>query len=412
MEKVLARFLHYIGIDTQSSENSPSVPSSQGQLLLGKELARELKSLGLKDVRQDKNGYVMATLPGNIPHQTPVIGFIAHLDTSPDYPGKNIKPQLVRNYQGGPLVLNRQQGIRMEEKDYPELSNYYGQDLVTTDGTTLLGADDKAGIAEIITALDYLLRHPEIKHGPIRVAFTPDEEIGKGTDHFNLNLFAADFAYTVDGGELGLLETENFNAASATFTIRGVNVHPGTAKNKMINSQLFLNDIIAFFPGKEIPAATENYEGFYHLLDIAGSVEKTVVRYLIRDHDRQKFEERKALAQSCRDTVNARYGMNLVSLEIKDAYYNMKEILDKHPHIIELAQRAMQQAGVPPRLNPIRGGTDGARLSFRGLPTPNLFTGGHNFHGRYEFIPVPSMIKAVATIVNICRLGAELEWPR
>jgi len=407
MEKVVERFLRYVRFDTRSDEKSRECPSTAFQFDLARELVRELKSIGLQDANVDSNGYVMATLPANAPRSCPVIGFIAHLDTSPDFSGKDVKPQVIRNYRGGDIILNDAQQIILRENEFPELKKYVGQDLITTDGTTLLGADDKAGIAEIITAVDYLRRHPEILHGAIRIAFTPDEEIGRGADRFDVKKFGADFAYTVDGGELGQLEAENFNAASAVFTIRGKNVHPGTAKNKMVNSVLVAQEILGFFPSNETPAKTEGYQGFYHVTDITGTVEETIIRYIIRDHDRKRFERRKQAVRSCCETINKRHRADLVSLEIKDSYFNMKEILEKHSHVTDLAMRAMRELQIKPLLTPIRGGTDGARLSFMGLPTPNLFTGGHNFHGRYEFIPIPSMVKAVQTIVKICELGAK-----
>jgi len=405
MEEVCERFLRYIAFDTASDENSHSIPSTKSQLAFGKTLVRELLELGLKQCTQDKNGYVMATLPANIKGKIPVIGLIAHLDTSSECSGCNIRPHLIKNYPGGDILLNDELGIYLLEAEFPELKKYYGQDLITTDGTTLLGADDKAGIAEIVTAMAYLLKHPEIEHGPIRLAFTPDEEIGRGCDHFNLEKFGADFAYTIDGGELGQLETENFNAATATFTIHGKSVHPGTAKNKMINSVLVALELIDMFPANEIPAKTEGYEGFFHLINITGTVEQTVLKYIIRDHDLEIFERRKGFAESCAGQINRKYNAELVKLEIKDTYYNMKEILEQHPHVPALAEQAMRDMKIEPLKVPIRGGTDGARLSFMGLPTPNLFTGGHNFHGRYEFIPVQSMQKAVETIVRICELA-------
>ena len=407
MEKVVERFLRYVNFNTRSDEKSASCPSTTFQLELARDLVRELKGIGIYDADVDENGYVMATLPANVsPGTSPVIGFIAHLDTSPEFSGKDIKPQIVRNYRGGDIVLNRDQQILLKESEFPELKKYIGQDLITTDGTTLLGADDKAGIAEIMTALAYLQRHPEIPHGTVRVAFTPDEEIGRGADRFDVKKFGADFAYTVDGGELGQLETENFNAASAVFTIKGKNIHPGSAKNKMINSILIAREIMDFFPPGEIPAKTEGYQGFFHVNEITGTVEETVIKYIIRDHDARQFERRKQMAISCREKINKRYKSDLVSLDLKDSYRNMKEVLAKHPHVKELALRAMRELQITPLLTPIRGGTDGARLSFMGLPTPNLFTGGHNFHGKYEFIPIPSMLKAVQTIVNICKLGS------
>lgn len=408
LQEVQERFLRYVQTDTACNENSTACPSTGGQLAFGQELVRELKEIGLSDVTQDKNGYIMASLPANISAAVPVVGFIAHLDTSPDFSGAKIRPRIIRRYSGGDILLNREQQIYLREKDFPELKSYLGQDLIVTDGTTLLGADDKAGVAEIVSAMEYLLNNPQIKHGPLRIAFTPDEEIGRGSDLFDLKKFGAEFAYTVDGGKVGQLETENFNAASATFTIRGTSVHPGSAKGKMINSLLIAPEVMAAFPPGETPAHTEGYEGFYHLHDLFGSVDKTVLRYIIRDHDRKKFEERKTKVQAIKELINRNYGQDLVGLELKDTYYNMKEVLDRHPWVAALALRAIRAAGLEPETPPIRGGTDGARLSYLGLPTPNLFTGGHNFHGPYEFIPIPSMEKAVQVIVNICEMAPEM----
>lgn len=403
--EVITRFLHYISYDTTSDDSSNSFPSTKNQIYFAQVLVKELKAIGLSGVNLDEKGYIMATLPANTAKPAPTIGFIAHMDTAPEYTGKNIKPQIIKAYPGGDILLNRKLNIYLREKEFPELQNYRGQDLITTDGTTLLGADDKAGIAEIITAMNYLIKHPEILHGQIRIAFTPDEEIGKGADFFNVKKFNANFAYTVDGGELGQIEIENFNAATAEYIIYGRNVHPGTAKNKMVNSMLKINDIISYFPKKETPAETQLYEGFFHLHQINGSVEETSLRYLIRDHDKENFYKRKTMAHNCMQYINNKYGDGTVSLNIKDSYYNMKEIIDKHPEIVNLAINALKEVGIKPLLAPIRGGTDGARLSYMGLPTPNLFTGGHNFHGKYEFIPIPSMVKAVETIVMICKLG-------
>lgn len=409
MEPVIERFLKYVRYNTTSDESSELVPSTKAQLQFGQDLVTELKKIGLEDACIDNNGYVMATLPANIETSAPTVGFIAHLDTSPDYLANDVKPQIIHEYYGKDILLSQAQNIYLKPSEFPELRQYLGQDLIVTDGSTLLGADDKAGIAEIVSALEYLGHHPEIPHPRIRVAFTPDEEIGRGADHFDVAKFDADFAFTVDGGELGQIEKENFNAALAVFTINGKNVHPGTAKNKMVNSLLYINEILAYFPAEQTPALTEGFEGFYHVMGIEGSVEKTQIRYIIRDHDRNLFEERKNKARQCVEYLKEKYGEGIVSLELKDSYYNMKEILDKHPEITGLAIQAMQEAGVEPLISPIRGGTDGARLSFMGLPTPNLFTGGHNFHGRYEFIPIPSMLKAVQTIVKICELAAAMK---
>ena len=409
MDNLLNRFLSYVRIDTQSDENSDRTPSTDKQWNLAKLLVEELRELGLSDVRVDEHCYVYATLPSNITdgRNVPTIGFIAHLDTSPDFTAENVNPQVVENYDGGDIVLNKDQNIVLSPKDFPELKNYIGQTLITTDGTTLLGADDKAGIAEIITAVEYLISHPEIKHGTIRLAFTPDEEIGRGTKYFDVQGFGADFAYTLDGGEIGELQFENFNAAEARLTIHGRNVHPGTAKNQMINSQHVAIELISMLPVQERPEFTEGYEGFFHLISFNGNVEQTDLHFIIRDHDRRKFEHKKQIMRQAVEFLNAKYQRPLIDLHLRDQYYNMREKIEPVMHIIELAKQAMIEAGVVPIIRPVRGGTDGAMLSYKGLPTPNLFTGGHNFHGRYEFIPLESMQKAVETVVNIIRLAAE-----
>ena len=402
MTNVIEKFLRYIKIDTQSDENSETCPSTEKQLNLANLLVKEMKILGLSDISLDENGYVMASLPSNVEkNKAPVVGFIAHMDTSPDFSGKEVKPKFINNYDGGEIILNEK--IIMSPKDFPELMKYVGQDLITTDGTTLLGADDKAGVAEIMTAMEYLINNPEIKHGPIRIGFTPDEEIGRGADHFDVKKFATDFAYTMDGGEIGELEYENFNAALATITVSGRNVHPGYAKDKMINSIHIAKELDALLSVEKRPEHTEGYEGFYHLIDFKGEVEQTVFRYIIRDHDRQKFEFLKEYLQSCTDLLNSKYG-NRIKLELKDQYYNMKEKIEPVMHVVETAIEAMEKVGVKPLVVPIRGGTDGARLSYMGLPTPNIFTGGHNFHGRFEYIPVESMQKAVEVIVEIVQI--------
>lgn len=401
-EKLVQRFIKYVKINTIADEASESCPSTKHQLVLAQLLAKELQDLGLENVILDTNGYVYGTLTSNLPNNADesTVGLIAHMDTAPDLSGENVQPKIIQNYQGGDIVLNQGKSIILSPQDFPELNNYLGQDLITTDGTTLLGADDKAGIAEIISALEYLIQNPDIKHGTIKVAFTPDEEIGRGADRFDVEGFGANFAYTVDGGELGEMEYENFNAASAVFTIQGRNVHPGTAKNKMINSMLIANEIVALFPENETPAHTEGYEGFYHLTNVSGSVEETTLKYIIRDHDQELFAMRKAFCQNVLNSISKKYP-GLVRLKLKDSYRNMKEIIDQHKYIVDIACEAMEKAGVSPKIKPIRGGTDGARLSFMGLPTPNIFTGGHNFHGKYEYIPIQSMVKAVETIVNI-----------
>ncbi len=406
-ESVVDRFLRYVKIDTQSDEHSTTVPSTEKQLKLATLLVEELKALGLEDAAVDGNGYVMASLPANNGGKGAVMGWIAHMDTSPDFTAEHVNPQIHPNYDGGEIILNKKAGIVLSPQDFPELLDYRGQDLITTDGTTLLGADDKAGVAEIMTALAYLQEHPEVKHGTLKVAFTPDEEIGRGADHFDVKKFGADFAYTVDGGGLGELEFENFNAALATITCTGRNVHPGTAKDKMINSMQVAMEYNALLPPAERPEHTEGYEGFFHLIDVTGEVEKTVMRYLVRDHDRQKFEQRKKLLREAGALLRLKHGKETVKVEIKDQYYNMREKIEPVRYVVDLAYEAMKACGVEPKVKPIRGGTDGARLSYMGLPTPNLFTGGHNFHGRFEFIPIPSMEKAVEVITRITRIVAD-----
>lgn len=381
-------------------------PSTPGQMVFAKFLEEELKKMGLEEITLDENGYLMATLPSNCDKQLPVVGFIAHLDTSPDMSGKHVKPRIVKNYDGGDITLNQELNIMLTPAEFPELLNYLGQDLIVTDGTTLLGADDKAGIAAIISAVAYLQAHPEIKHGKIRIAFNPDEEIGLGAHKFDVERFGADFAYTMDGGAVGELEYENFNAASAKVTILGRNVHPGTAKHKMINSMRVATQFIVMLPRWETPEHTEGYEGFYHLVGISGTVEKTELSYIIRDHDRARFESRKREIEHLVRKTNMEFPGS-TSVEIKDQYYNMREKIEPVMHIIEIAEKAMREAGVEPKVQPIRGGTDGAQLSFKGLPCPNIFAGGENFHGRYEFVAVQAMEKATDVVVNICRLVAE-----
>lgn len=407
MSKVVERFLKYVKFDTKSDEEKECCPSTEGQRVLGKELVLELEKLGLQEVIMDSNGYVMATLPANTDKSIPVIGFIAHMDTSPDMSGAKVKPQVIENYQGGDIVLNSAENIVLSPKAYPELSNYIGKTLITTDGTTLLGADDKAGIAEILTAVEYLIEHSEIPHGTIKVAFTPDEEIGRGADLFDVAKFNADFAYTVDGGSLGELECENFNAAGAKVIINGINVHPGSAKNKMVNSMLIASEFISLLPSDETPSNTEGYEGFFHLTSINGEVEKTTLNYIIRDFVMDSYEKRKALLKELEAKLNRKYGENTVRVEIKDQYKNMKEKIQPVMHIVDTAEKAMKLSEVTPKIVPIRGGTDGARLSFMGLPTPNLFTGGENFHGKFEYISTYSMEKAVEVILNIIKLYSE-----
>ena len=403
---VTDRFLDFVKFDTQSDELTNMTPSSPGQMEFAKYLKAILLGMGLSDVTLDENGYLFATLPSNMDCAVPVVGFIAHMDTSPDMSGRHVNPRIVMNYDGKAIVLNEAEGITLNPEDFPELVNYLGNDLIVTDGTTLLGADDKAGIAEIITAVAYLQSHPEIKHGKIRIGFNPDEEIGLGAHKFDVKAFGCDFAYTMDGGTVGELEYENFNAASAKVTIKGRNVHPGYAKHKMINSIRVANSFIAMLPRWETPEHTEGYEGFYHLVGIEGSVEQTVLTYIIRDHDRARFESRKReIEHLCRKT-NMEYP-GCCTAEIKDQYYNMREKIEPQMHIIEIAKKAMELSGIEPKVQPIRGGTDGAQLSFKGLPCPNIFAGGENFHGRYEYVPIQSMEKATEVIVNICKLIAE-----
>ena len=401
------RFLQYVKFDTQSDELTNMTPSTPGQMVFAEQLEKELRSLGLKDISLDENGYLMATLPGNIEgKKVPTVGFIAHLDTSPDMSGRHVNPRIVQKYDGGTIILNEQQGIVLSPEEFPELLHYVGQDLIVTDGTTLLGADDKAGVAEIITAVDYLRQHPEIRHGDIRIAFNPDEEIGQGAHKFDVARFAADWAYTMDGGEVGELEYENFNAAVAKVVFKGRNVHPGYAKHKMINSMRIANQFVIMLPRWETPEHTEGYEGFYHLVSMEGTVEQTVLTYIIRDHDRDRFERRKKELEHLARKINNEFP-GCCSIEIKDQYYNMREKIEPMMHIIEIAEEAMVRMDVKPKVQPIRGGTDGAQLSFKGLPCPNIFAGGLNFHGRYEFVPIPSMEKAVGTIVEIAKIVGE-----
>ena len=403
---LLERFLKYVSIHTTSDENTGLVPSTPQQMEFAKILAEELKDMGMRDVSLDKKGYLMATLPSNIDKDVPTVGFISHLDTSPDMSGKNVKPRIVENYDGNDIILNEKENIVLSPKQFPELTMYRGQSLVVTNGLTLLGADDKAGIAEIMTAMDYFIKNPDVKHGKVRIAFNPDEEIGLGAHHFDVEKFGCQFAYTMDGGEIGELEYENFNAAGAKVTFYGTNVHPGYAKNKMVNSMKIATKFMATVPANESPEYTDGYEGFYHLTGIGGDVEKTTVSYIIRDHDRKKFEERKAHLQMLVDKINSEFGDNTATLEVKDQYYNMKEKVEPVKYIVDIASEAIRQAGVEPKVKPIRGGTDGAQLSFKGLPCPNIFAGGHNFHGKYEFVPIQSMEKATEVVKNIIKIVA------
>ena len=402
---ITERFLNYTKFDTQSAEDSESVPSTAKQLLFAEYLKKELEREGLEEVELDEKGYLYATLKSNVKGDIPTIGFISHYDTSPDCSGADIKPQIVRGYNGGDILLS--EGIVMSPKKFPELSQHVGEDLIVTDGTTLLGADDKAGIAEIVQAMVYLQEHKEIKHGKIRIAFNPDEEIGMGAHHFDVEKFGCQWAYTMGGGDVGELEFENFNAASAKIHIKGVSVHPGYAKGKMINANVLATEFAKLLPEDETPETTEGYQGFYHLIGMQGSVENATLSYIIRDHDRERFEDRKRFIESCVEKMNEKYGEGTVTAVVKDQYYNMKEKIDAQMHVIDLVLRAMQECGVAPKVKPIRGGTDGAQLSFKGLPCPNIFAGGINFHGPYEFVPIQSMEKAMQVIVKICEITAD-----
>ena len=403
---VIDRFLRYVKFDTQSDDETNMTPSTPGQMEFARYLKKELEEMGLEEISPDDNGYLMASLPSNVDKAVPVVGFIAHLDTAPDMSGRHVNPRIVEKYDGGVITLNEKEGIQLSPEEFPEMLNYVGNDLIVTDGTTLLGADDKAGIAEIISAVAYLQAHPEVKHGKIRIAFNPDEEIGKGAHKFDVEHFGAEFGYTMDGGAVGELEYENFNAAGAKITIKGRNVHPGTAKRKMVNSIRVANQFIQMLPRWETPEHTEGYEGFYHLIGINGTVEETTLSYIIRDHDRARFESRKREIEHLVRKTNEEYP-GCCTAEIHDQYYNMREKIEPVIHIISLAEEAMRAAGVEPKVQPIRGGTDGAQLSFKGLPCPNIFAGGENFHGRYEYVPIQSMEKARDVVVNICRLLAE-----
>ena len=403
---LVERFLKYVSFDTQSNEETGVTPSTPGQMVFARYLKEELESLGLEDVSLDENGYLYATLPANTDKPVPTVGFIAHMDTSPDMTGKDVSPRIVRQYDGRDIVLCEGENIVLSPGRFPELLDHVGEDLIVTNGKTLLGADDKAGIAEIVSAVVYLQEHPEIKHGKIRLGFNPDEEIGLGAHKFDVDKFGCDWAYTMDGGEVGELEFENFNAASAKLTFKGRNVHPGYAKDKMVNSMLVANRFISMLPAEEVPERTEGYEGFYHLIALHGDVEQTTAGYIIRDHDRARFEQRKQKMEQLTVRLNQEYGEGTVTLELHDQYYNMREKIEPVMHIIDIAFRAMKEAGVEPHVKAIRGGTDGAQLSFKGLPCPNIFAGGLNFHGRYEFVPVPSMEKAMNVVVKIAELVA------
>ena len=410
MQHIIDRFISYVIIDTESDPNSETTPSTKKQWDLAHKLVEELKSIGMHDVTIDKNAYIMATLPSNVDHKVPTIGFISHFDTTPDFTGANVKPQIIPNYDGKDIVLNAKQNIILSPKYFKDLLQYKGQTLITTDGTTLLGADDKAGITEIVTAMEFLIQNPEIKHGKIRIGFTPDEEIGRGAHHFDVEKFGCDWAYTMDGSQVGELEYENFNAAGAKIIFKGKSVHPGYAKGKMINSMLIANDFINELPKGETPQETKGYEGFFHVHHLTGSIEETVLELIIRDHSKKKFEKRKELIEKITRKINKKFakqfGGDIVITEIKDQYYNMKEKVLPVKHIVDIAENAMKKLGIKPIIKPIRGGTDGSQLSYKGLPCPNIFAGGHNFHGKYEYVPVESMQKAVEVIVKIAELNA------
>ncbi len=408
MQHIIDRFISYISIDTQSDPNSNTTPSTKKQWDLAHKLVAELKEIGMQEVEIDENAYIMATLPSNMDKEVPTIGFIAHFDTSPDFTATNVNPQIIENYDGGDIVLNKEENIVLSPSYFEDLLQYKGNTLITTDGTTLLGADDKAGITEIVTAMEYLIQHPEIKHGKIRVGFTPDEEIGRGAHKFDVAAFGADWAYTMDGSQIGELEYENFNAAGVKVKISGKSVHPGYAKGKMINAVLIANEFISSLPANEVPQKTTGREGFFHVHHFSGEIENASIELIVRDHDLQKFNDRKALVQEITDKLNATYGPQ-VTLEIKDQYFNMREKIEPVMHIVDIAEKAMKTLGITPIIKPIRGGTDGSQLSFMGLPCPNIFAGGHNFHGKYEYVPVESMQKAVDVIVKICELTGELD---
>ena len=411
MQHIIDRFISYVTIDTESDPNSDTTPSTAKQWDLANKLVEELKAMGMQEVTIDENAYIMATLPSNVAHEVSTIGFVAHFDTTPDFTGANVNPQIVENYDGGDIVLNAAQNIVLSPSYFEDLLLYKGQTLITTDGTTLLGADDKAGITEIMSAMEYLIQHPEIKHGKIRVGFTPDEEIGRGAHKFDVEKFGCDYAYTMDGSQIGELEYENFNAAGAKIIFKGKSVHPGYAKGKMINSMLLANEFISALPANEVPEKTTGYEGFFHVHHLDGSLEETVLQLIIRDHDRSLFEARKALIHTIADKINQQYakqfGEDICIAEVKDQYYNMREKVEPVFHIVDIAEQAMKELGITPIIKPIRGGTDGSQLSYKGLPCPNIFAGGHNFHGKYEYVPVESMVKATEVIVKIAELTAK-----
>ena len=400
-KQLIERFIKYVTINTESDPNNPAFPSTENQWDLANVLVEDLKVIGMQDIHLDENCYIMATLPSNVSHNVPIIGFVSHMDTSPDFTGKNIKPQITENYQGNDIILNKEKNIVLSPDYFDDLLQYKGQTIITTDGTTLLGADDKAGITEIVTAMEYLIQHPEIKHGTIRICFTPDEEVGKGAHLFDVDKFGAAWAYTMDGSQIGELEYENFNAASAVVTITGKIVHPGYAIGKMINSMQIANEFMSLLPEAEVPEKTKDYQGFFHLHDMNGTVEKTVLEYIIRDHDLDLFAKRKNVLQNIADKLNKEFGQNIIEITFKDQYFNMKEKIVPVMHIVDLVEETMIDLGITPLIKPIRGGTDGSQLSFKGLPCPNIFAGGHNFHGRFEYVPAESMVKATEVIVGI-----------
>ena len=405
--KIIDRFISYVTIDTQSDHDSETTPSTKKQWDLANKLAEELRQIGLQEVEIDDNAYIMATLPSNVNYEVPVIGFISHFDTSPDFTGTNVKPQIIEDYDGKDIILNKEQDIILSPNYFEDLLQYKGQTLITTDGTTLLGADDKAGITEIVSAMEYLVNNPQIPHGKIMVGFTPDEEIGRGAHKFDVKKFGAEWAYTMDGSQIGELEYENFNAAGAVVTVKGKIVHPGYAKDKMINSMYIAQDFINSLPRLETPEHTEDRQGFFHLTDIKGDVEETKLKYIIRDHDKDHFEARKEMIQDLAEEINTQHEKEIVTVEIKDQYFNMREKVEPVMHIVDIAEEAMKSLDIEPLIKPIRGGTDGSQLSFMGLPCPNIFAGGHNFHGRFEYVPVESMQKAMAVIVRIAEITSE-----
>ena len=406
-QHIIDRFVSYVTVDTESDPNNPDFPSTEKQWNLAKILEKELKEIGLVDVELDENCYLMATLPSNLDHEVPVIGFVAHIDTSPDFTGANVKPQIHEKYDGGDIILNKEKNIVLSPSYFEDLLQYKGQTLITTDGTTLLGADDKAGVTEIVSAMEYLIQHPEIKHGKIRICFTPDEEVGKGAHLFDVEKFGAEWAYTMDGSQIGELEYENFNAAGAKVIINGKIVHPGYAKGKMINSMTIASEFINALPKNEVPEKTSGYEGFFHLHNIEGKVEQTILHYIIRDHDMKLFNNRKQLIVALAEKMNKLLGKDLIEVKLKDQYYNMKEKVTPVMHIVDIAEEVMNDMGITPLIKPIRGGTDGSQLSYKGLPCPNIFAGGHNFHGRYEYVPAESIVKAAEVIVGIAQKVAE-----